>query len=46
MPKLVNKVLLGEWPVDDFITHKLMGLDKVNESVDALHSGACLRAVI
>ena len=46
MPKLVNKVITGELPIDDYITHFYTTLDDVNKSVDALHSGSCLRAVV
>ena len=46
VPKLVNKVVLGELNIDDFITHNFDSLDDVNKSIDALHSGDCLRAVV
>lgn len=46
VPKLVNKVILGELNIDDFITHNFESLNDVNASIDALHSGDCLRAVI
>lgn len=46
VPKIVNKVALGEWPIDDYVTDEFNGLDKVNDSVDALHGGNCLRAVV
>lgn len=46
VPKLVKKVLRGEFSVDPFITHNFHGLEKVNESIDVLHSGKCLRGVI
>jgi S-formylglutathione hydrolase len=46
VPKIVNKVALGEWPIDDYVTHEFDGIDKVNESVEALHGGECLRAVV
>jgi Zn-dependent alcohol dehydrogenase len=46
VPKLVNKVILGELNIDDFITHNFDSLDDVNKSIDALHSGDCLRAVV
>jgi len=42
----VNKVILGELKIDDFITQTIDGLENVNQSVDALHSGDCLRAVV
>lgn len=43
---MVNKVALGEWPIDQYVTHELDGLDKVNEAIDILHAGDCLRAVV
>lgn len=46
VPKLVNKVVTGEVMIDDYITHNFTGLDEVNKSIDALHSGDCLRAVV
>merc|ERR1712160_81308 len=46
VPKLVNKIMLGELPIDKFITHNFTGLEKVQELVDALHSGDCLRGVL
>ncbi len=35
-----------ELKIDAFVSHEFKGLDKVNESIDALHSGDCLRAVV
>lgn len=46
VPKLVNRVVTGEIPIDDYITHNFKGIETVNESIDALHSGECLRAVV
>jgi S-formylglutathione hydrolase len=46
VPKLVNKVILGELNLDDFITHNFETLEDVNKSIDVLHSGECLRAVV
>jgi Zn-dependent alcohol dehydrogenase len=46
VPKLVNKVISGELNIDDYITHTIDSLDEVNKSIEALHSGACLRAVV
>jgi S-formylglutathione hydrolase len=46
VPKLVNKVILGEYVIDDFITHNFDSLEEVNKSIEALRSGVCLRAVI
>jgi len=38
--------MYGELEVDKFITHNIDGLEKVNDSISALHSGKCLRAVV
>lgn len=46
VPQLVNKVLRGETSLDDYVSHKYEGLEKVNESIDALHKGDCIRAVV
>ena len=46
VPKLVKKVLREELTIEPFITHNFIGLEKVNESIDSLHSGKCLRGVI
>ena len=46
VPKLVDRYMSGELPVDHFITHTYMGVDKTNEAIEALHSGDCLRAVV
>ncbi len=36
----------GEMTLDPYITHTFEGLEGVNASIDALHTGSCLRAVI
>jgi Zn-dependent alcohol dehydrogenase len=46
VPKLVNKVIVGELKIDNFITHTIDSLDEVMKSIDALHTGDCLRAII
>ena len=46
IPRLVEKNLRGELPIDHYITHTFEGVDKTNEAIDALHSGDCLRAVV
>ena len=46
VPKLVNKVLLGEMPIHKYCTHSFEGLGKVNDLVHQLHSGDCLRGVL
>lgn len=46
VPKLVEKYMKGDLPIDHFITHTFEGVDKTNDAIDALHSGDCLRAVV
>lgn len=46
VPKLVNKVVTGEYNIDDFVTHTFESLDDVNKSIETLHSGNCLRAIV
>jgi len=46
VPKLVQTVMRGEMPLEPYITHTFKGLENVNASIDALHSGECLRAVV
>eukprot|EP00980_Cylindrotheca_fusiformis_P009219 scaffold2004_cov101-Cylindrotheca_fusiformis.AAC.9 len=46
VPKLVQRYLDGDLPIDHYITHTFEGVDKTNEAIDALHSGSCLRAVV
>jgi hypothetical protein len=46
VPKLANKVLIGELPIDNYITHNFEGLDKIEDLIHALHSGDCLRGVL
>jgi S-formylglutathione hydrolase len=38
--------MTGELNIDDYITHTIDSLEEVNKSIDALHSGNCLRAVV
>merc|ERR1712038_1939211 len=46
VPRLVQSVMKGEMDLKPFITHEIEGLENVNQSIEALHSGQCLRAVI
>lgn len=46
IPKLAERVLNGELPVDHFITHVFKGVDETQAAFNALHSGECLRAVV
>lgn len=36
----------NELNIDNFVTHTFKGLGEVNKSIEALHSGDCLRAVV
>lgn len=33
-------------PIDHYITHEITGVENMNDAVDALHKGDCLRAVV
>lgn len=46
VPKLADKVITGELPIDKFITHNFDGLDKIEDLIHALHGGDCLRGVL
>ena len=46
VPKLVQSVLRKEVDLGVFRTHLFDGLEKVNESIETLHGGNCLRAII
>ncbi|GAX25987.1 S-(hydroxymethyl)glutathione dehydrogenase / alcohol dehydrogenase [Fistulifera solaris] len=46
IPKLVDRCMSGELPIDHYITHTFQGVGKTNDAIDALHSGDCLRAVV
>lgn len=46
VPKLVNKAATNEWPIESYVTHEFEGLEKVNESIETLKGGQCLRAII
>jgi hypothetical protein len=38
--------MLGELPLQKFITHTFQGIEHVQDLVDALHGGECLRGVL
>lgn len=46
VPKLVERMMSGEIPVDQYITHTFDGVQTTNDAIDALHCGECLRAVV
>jgi hypothetical protein len=35
-----------ELEIDKFVTHRIKGLEHVNEAIEALHGGDCLRAIV
>ena len=46
VPELVASYLKGDLPIDHFVTHQFNGVDKINDGIEAMHSGECLRAVV
>lgn len=46
VPKLVDKHLAGQLPIDSYITHTLHGVEKTNEAIHILEGGDCLRCVV
>jgi S-(hydroxymethyl)glutathione dehydrogenase/alcohol dehydrogenase len=46
VPKLIQRSLDGEIPIDHYITHLFDGIKFTNDAIVALHSGDCLRAVV
>ena len=46
VPRLVDKHLAGQLPIDHFISHTLQGVEKTNEAIHILESGECLRCVV
>lgn len=36
----------GELPIEHYITHQLEGVESINEAIEILHHGQCLRAVV
>ncbi|KAL9544399.1 S-(hydroxymethyl)glutathione dehydrogenase [Mucor bainieri] len=45
MGGLVQKYLDGQLKVDEFITHTF-DFEQINDALDAMHSGSCIRAVV
>ena len=39
-------MLLGELPIQRYVTNTFDSLDQVNELVDVMHQGTCLRGVV
>lgn len=45
VPALVDRVMAGGLDIEPYITHTFKGVDTMNEAIECLHSGECLRAV-
>jgi Zn-dependent alcohol dehydrogenase len=46
VPQLVQRVMRNELNIDKFVTDEIKGLENVNQAIDALHGGECLRAIV
>ena len=46
VPKLVDKYMTGELPINHYITHQFQGVESINDAMHVLHDGKCLRAVV
>lgn len=46
VPQLVNQVLAGDMEIDLYVTHRMQGVERTLDAVEALHGGDCLRAVV
>jgi|TARA_B110000285_G_C14696994_1_gene411680 Zn-dependent alcohol dehydrogenase len=46
VPKLVQQVMRDEIQIKPYVTDIIEGLKNVNDSIKALHSGDCLRAIV
>ena len=46
VPKLVERYMSGELPIDHYVTHQFDGIEKIGEAMHAMESGTCLRAVL
>ena len=46
VPELVEQYMQGSLPIDHYVTHQFTGVETINEAMNLLHDGKCLRAVI
>ena len=46
VPRLVDRYMTGELPIDHYITHQFRGVESINDAMHVLHDGKCLRAVV
>ena len=42
----MERTLTGNLKIDAYVTHEFQGVEKVNDAIEALHGGECLRAVV
>lgn len=46
VPQLVEEFMSGKLPIEHFVTHRLQGVEKINEAIDLMHESKCLRCVV
>ncbi len=46
VPQLVENFMSGKLPIEHFVTHRLQGVEKINEAIDLMHESKCLRCVV
>lgn len=46
VPGLVEKYMAGDLPIEHYITHTYDGIENLDEAMNLLHEGQCLRAVV
>ena len=46
VPKLVDRYMEGDLPIDHYVTDRFDGIEKTVDAIEALHGGECLRAVV
>jgi S-(hydroxymethyl)glutathione dehydrogenase/alcohol dehydrogenase len=46
VPELVERYMDGTLPIDHYVTHSFTGVEAIDEAMNLMHDGKCLRAVI
>lgn len=46
VPQLVDRYLSGDLPIDHFITHRLQGVEAINDAMHLMHGTNTLRVVV
>lgn len=46
VPQLVDQYLSGTLPIDHYITHRLEGVESINNAIALMHENKCLRVVV